>query len=246
MSNSLKLAAELQRLYLIAPAPDVMARQSVPLATPAGLTRAMVLAFPKLVADAEAGHWERLCVVANALQEQLGLPAPAVSISGAGTFGLWLSLQTPTPVAEVQAFLELVCAAYCPEMKPAADAASAQVALPPCLRADTGKWAAFIHPGMGAAFAEEAGLDMEPPEAGQIGFLERLESISAAQFAQALAQLRPSPAPVAAAPAPSPAPVAPRVGAPDGLLLKDATLEDIIRHLHAMNIEPTFRHLLPQ
>jgi len=28
------------------------------------------------------------------------------------------------------------------------------------------------------------------------------------------------------------------------LLLKDATLEDIVRHLHAKNIEPTFRHLV--
>ena len=250
MSNSLKLAAELQRLYLIAPVPDALARQAVTLATPEGLTRGAVLAFPKLSADREAGHWERLCVVANALQEQLGLPAPAVSISGAGAFGLWLSLQAPTPVAEVQAFLELLCAAYCPEMKLAADAAAAAVALPPCLRAETGKWAAFIHPGMGAAFAEEAGLDMAPPEAGQVGFLERLESIGAAQFAQALAQLQPVPVAMElSSPAPSSAPAQDHTSArasatPEGLLLKDATLEDIIRYLHAMDIEPTFRHLL--
>jgi hypothetical protein len=30
----------------------------------------------------------------------------------------------------------------------------------------------------------------------------------------------------------------------DGLLLKDATLEDIVQFLHAKNIEPTFRHLI--
>jgi hypothetical protein len=183
-------------------------------------------------------------VVANALQEQLELPAPAVSISGAGAFGLWLSLQAPTPVAQVQAFLEQVCAAYCPEMKLAADAAKAPVALPPCLRAETGKWAAFIHPGMGAAFAEEAGLDMEPPEAGQVGFLERLESISAAQFAQALERLHPAqPQEALTVSASAPAPAS---AAPEGLLLKDASLEDIIRHLHSKNIEPTFRHLLPK
>ena len=29
-----------------------------------------------------------------------------------------------------------------------------------------------------------------------------------------------------------------------GLLLSEASLEDIIRHLHSKNIEPTFRHLL--
>jgi hypothetical protein len=32
--------------------------------------------------------------------------------------------------------------------------------------------------------------------------------------------------------------------APEGLLLKDATLEDIVRFLHSKNIEPTFRHLI--
>ena len=242
MSNSLKLAAELQRLYLISPVPDALARHDVRLATPEGLTRGMMLAFPKLKGDADAGHWERLCMVANALQEQLELPAPAVSISGAGAFGLWLSLQAPTPVAQAQAFMELVCAAYCPEMKPAADAATAPVALPPCLRGETGKWAAFIHPGMGTAFAEEAGLDIAPPEAGQIGFLERLESIGAEQFAQALERLRPA-QPKALIPASAAAPVS---ATPEGLLLKDATLEDIIQYLHSKNIEPTFRHLLPK
>jgi hypothetical protein len=34
--------------------------------------------------------------------------------------------------------------------------------------------------------------------------------------------------------------------APDGLLLKDATLEDIVRFLQARHIEPTFRFLTPQ
>jgi hypothetical protein len=30
-----------------------------------------------------------------------------------------------------------------------------------------------------------------------------------------------------------------------GLLLQDASLEDIVRWLHARHIEPTFRHRLP-
>ncbi|MFI3748300.1 hypothetical protein, partial [Citrobacter braakii] len=30
----------------------------------------------------------------------------------------------------------------------------------------------------------------------------------------------------------------------DTLLLKDATLEDIVKLLHSRNIEPTFRHLI--
>ena len=46
--------------------------------------------------------------------------------------------------------------------------------------------------------------------------------------------------PTESAKAPLPVPAA----VPHGLLLKDATLEDIIACLHARNIEPTFRHLL--
>jgi hypothetical protein len=57
-------------------------------------------------------------------------------------------------------------------------------------------------------------------------------------------------APVALAPAgvpQLPPPAQPYASAaPDGLLLKDATLEDIVRFLHAKNIEPTFRHLMPK
>jgi hypothetical protein len=97
--------------------------------------------------------------------------------------------------------------------------------LPPRLNPASGKWSAFIHPGMGASFAGDEGLEMQPPEAGQVALLESLESASPAQFAQALARLRP------------------QGPAAEGLLLKDATLEDIVRHLHAKNIEPTFRFL---
>ncbi|MFM9438398.1 hypothetical protein ACFDR9_005504 [Janthinobacterium sp. CG_23.3] len=36
-----------------------------------------------------------------------------------------------------------------------------------------------------------------------------------------------------------------RVVVADGLLLEDATLEDIVKLLHPKGIEPTFRHLIP-
>jgi NADPH-dependent ferric siderophore reductase len=97
--------------------------------------------------------------------------------------------------------------------------------LPPQLNQASGKWAAFIHPGMGASFAGDEGLEMPPPEAGQVALLEGLESATPAQFAHALARLRP------------------QGRAAEGLLLRDATLEDIVKHLHSKNIEPTFRFL---
>jgi hypothetical protein len=86
---------------------------------------------------------------------------------------------------------------------------------------------------------------MAPPLAGQAGFLEPLESIGEEQFARAMRKLQqpPGAAASAAAPPASAAPAASSPAAPDGLLLKDATLEDIVRFLQSKNIEPTFRFL---
>jgi hypothetical protein len=277
-----KLIAELTRLYL---APEAVTRDAlaahiagkttlaIKLTTADGLTRALAIPFRKVFGDGEAGHWDRLCEVANALQADLGLPAPAVSIDGASAYRLWLSLASPVPAGEAQEFLELLQQAYFRQTELAPDAATAPVYLPPCLNPRSGKWAAFIHPGMGASFAEESGLDMAPPLTGQAAFLEGLDSIADEQFREALHKLeqrhRPAPAPAAgsatasAEPASSaaddalaaetfalqPPPQGPaRIPAkarpaPDGLLLKDATLEDIVRHLHAKNIEPTFRFI---
>jgi hypothetical protein len=250
-----KLISELARLYLPAgaPFPEGLAEHilgqstlAVNLTTSDGLTRAMVIAFRKSGGGDDAQHWTRLCAVANTLQTELGFPPPAVSISGADGYGLWLSLESPVPVAQARQFLELLRQAYFPEMDLGPDVLSAAVELPPCLNQRTGKWAAFIHPGMGASFAEESGLEMAPPLAGQVAFLEGLTSIGDAQFRSALDLLEqshgdgPVEASVASVPAPAPAK---SVG---GLLLKDATLEDIVNYLHSKNIEPTFRHLMPR
>jgi len=268
-----KLIAELRRLYL---APEAVTREAlaqhigggitlaIKLTTADGLTRALAIPFRKIRGDGEARHWTRLCAVANALQADLELPAPAVSIDGAHAYRLWLSLAEPVASSQAQDFLEALRQVYFPEIELAPDAATAPVYLPPCLNPRSGKWAAFIHPGMGASFADESGLDMAPPLAGQVGFLEGLESIEPALFLRALqklqkasgvtpqraAPLAPPPppedeaeaaeAPAAAAPASQPS------ATPAGLLLKDATLEDIVRYLHGKNIEPTFRFLPPR
>lgn len=246
-----KLIAELRRLYLPADGVSVQALAqhlagdqtlSLSLVTDDRLVRAMVIDFPKVPDGGAAQHWTRLCEVAHDLQDKLALPAPAVSISGGGTYGLWLSLETPVPVAQAQQFLALLHQACMPDMPLRPDAAGAPVELPPCLHRGSGKWAAFIHPGMGASFAEDGGLEMAPPFAGQAGFLEGLKSISAAQFEHAVKVLQPQARASAAAPAQTPA-IA-RTALPEGLLLKDATLEDIVAYLHAKNIEPTFRHLI--
>ncbi len=241
-----KLISELTRLYLLpgALSPEAFERRmlgaasdAVSLATADGLTRAVVIAFPRQ-ADSDV-HWRLLCEVANALQGELGLPAPAVSISGVDGFALWLSLEAAVPAALVEQFLSLLHDAYFPGIEPGVYAAATAVALPPCRHPGTGKWAAFINPGLGASFTEESGLEMAPPLAGQAALLESLHSITPAQFSRAMDMLQPAHALPPAGAAPVAAHSSP------GLLLKDATLEDIVRHLHAKNIEPTFRHLIP-
>ena len=263
-----KLISELARLYLAdgqqdtdgqPVTPEVLARQvsggpavTAQLVSETGQVRALVLEF-----GGKGGgdkHWSDLCAIANALQHELDLPAPAVSVSGRTSFYLWLSLETPVPQAQAQQFLQLLRTVFLPVSTDILSAAPADflesVELPPCLQ-PSGKWAAFIHPGMGASFADEPGLDMPPPLQAQLGFVESLRSMTAAQFAKALAVLQQHAgvAPVAAA-APTAAPTAASaiIKAPPsngGLLLQDATLEDIVQWLHARNIEPTFRHRLP-
>ena len=239
-----KLIAELMRLYLPAGAvpPDVLALHAlgqqhleVSLTGADGLTRAFMIPFRK-----GEQAWEQLCDVANALQQELGLPAPAVSISGDDAYGLWLSFEPAQPAAQAQALLERLRDRYFPDTDLPGDAVRRPVALPPCVHPRSGKWSAFIHPGMGASFADEPGLDMAPPPHGQVTFLEKLESVNAEQFGHAMAVLGPGQPVVQQAVAMPGATSAQATG----LLLKDATLEDIVRHLHALNIEPTFRHLI--
>lgn len=240
-----KLIAQLTRLYLMAglATPEELAQHfqgihalSIPLASGDDLTRAIVIDFPRARGGAPDQHWLNLCAVANRLQEAYGFPPPAVSITGANSFQLWLSLDEPVPLGDARRFLSMLREAHFPELDLQA---STTVALPPGLNAASGKWAAFIHPGMGASFAEEAGLEMAPPVSAQVAFLEGLESIGKTEFFDALVSMKQSDV---AAPAPQVLDVP--LPASEGLLLKDATLEDIVRHLHAMNIEPTFRHVL--
>ncbi|MES2900820.1 MAG: hypothetical protein V4723_13915 [Pseudomonadota bacterium] len=242
-----KLAIELHRLYVPADKlPNELLVENMSgqkthltsLLSADGTTRAIVIPFEKLQAGEGAQHWSLLCEVANALQNELGLPAPAVSISADKGFALWLSLELPVSVGVAQQFVGLLRLAYFPQAD--IPAVGAPLAVPPCVSEQSGRWAAFINPGLGASFADESGLDMPPPLAGQVALLEQLESISEKKFLGAMEQLRQllgAPA-AAVATAPVPVPTA------QGLLLKDATLEDIVNHLHGLDIEPTFRHLI--
>lgn len=241
-----RLIAELMRLFVPAGAlsPELLAQralgqytQPLGLVTGEGLTRAIAIPFDKGADSGEAGHWTRLCQAANALQADHGFPPPAVSVSGGRGYSLWISLAVPVPAVRAREFALLLRRSWSPEPAPEPDDTPAE--LPPFLDPDTGRWAAFIHPGMGASFADEPWLEMAPPPHAQAAFLEDVGSVGPELFERAFAALQPVPAAAAAGAAPVPQP------APAGLLLADATLEDIVRHLHARNIEPTFRYLVP-
>ena len=253
-----KLIAELKRLYLIdqpgAPHTSDLAAHlrgettiRIDLADENGMARALVLEFHKTRDDA---HWQRLCEVANALQHDLGLPAPAVSVSGGSSYGLWLSFEAPLPPAQLREFHALLHKAYFGDEE--VDFGKTMVELPPCRHRETGLWAAFINPGMGASFAEELGLEMTPPIGAQSQFLEGLRSITAKELAHAFDMLQAKvDGDVAALAQPALAPTPASQTTPSnkagdtspGLLLKDASIEDIVRHLQARNIEPTLRFL---
>lgn len=254
-----KLIAQLRRLYLLDDQryDDAELERhlrgertvSVDLANDDGLARALVIEFRRLPDD---GHWSQLCETANALQTELGLPAPAVSVSGGDSYGLWLSLEAPLPAARLRQLKALLHQAYFARQEvPAGDVDKTSIELPPCLHQSSGLWAAFINPGMGASFADDLGLEMPPPVGAQTAFLEGLRGTTEKEFDHALEVLRnrlgidagsgTAVAPAAAAPAASSPPKTDAT--PAGPLLKDATIEDIVRHLQERNIEPTFRFL---
>lgn len=249
-----RLDSELTRLYL---QPQAIQAGTPALAAAEGDTRAIAVPFNPVANEAEGQHWTRLCAVANAMQAELGLPAPAVSISGTGYY-LWLSLESPVPAATVARFLTLLHAAYMPELSDQAST-GAPPQLPPYPLEGGEQWAAFIHPELGASFASEPALDIAPPPAGQAALLEGLHSIGAQQFEHAMRELDARRAQTQdtgtqnthahtmhAQDMHAPGAASAHGATPPDLLLKDATLEDIVRFLHARNIEPTFRHLLPK
>jgi hypothetical protein len=229
-----KLTSELRRLYLFGDQPFDPVAPSIDLIN-GGMVRALAIDFHKA---ADEQHWVRLCDVANALQTELGLPAPAVSVDGGSAYRLWLSLEKPVPATQATQFLALLHKTYFEDE--AIDLGRNRIDLPPGLNGATGLWSTFINPSMGGALAEDLGLEMAPPESPQAAFLESLHSISEEEFAHALATLLRQHDGAPAAPRANPS----IDSTPGGLLLKDATLEDIVRHLHAMGIEPTFRHVL--
>lgn len=162
-----KLATELQRLYPT---------------SPEGTVRAMVISFAK------ASDWEKLANLFQAVQNELDLPTPAISISGDKGFGLWFSLAEPVSLVQATDFLTALRDKYLAEL-PAANLELltdiARVQPVPKLQTGTGKWSAYIDPTLGGMFADEPWLEMEPNQDKQADMLAALKPIAPEDFERA-------------------------------------------------------------
>ena len=187
-----RLHTEFARLFL--PATDA-AEQAPPAPTPADLldaqghTRALML---ELAAPAD---WSRLKAVWQGVQADLGLPAPAIAVSGTDGLQLWFSAPTPVPAADARRWLEALCRRYLPGLPPhrlrlyprtepaaAAGDPVTHAAPVPARQADGATWSAFVAPDLVPLFEETPWLDSEPSEEGQAALLERVGVMKAGWF----------------------------------------------------------------
>ena len=176
-----------------------------------GMARALIVDFE------DSADWQHVAGLYLAVQDELGLPAPALSISGHQGYTVWFSLASAVPVAQAGAFLAALRASYLAELpanrvglRPAIDTI-ARVTLAPGRHPTSGKWAAFIDPTLGGMFIDEPWLEMAPSQDKQAELLAAIKSISAAEFEAALSALH-SVSPVKPAPTDA-GPASPVVGA---------------------------------
>ena len=189
-----RLIEELQRLFLwpgqevpgLAPCLAGRGTARLEQVDEAGRVRLLVLEFSR------GGDWEAAARLYGALQQELELPPPALAVSARAGFQLWFSLAVPVPVAEARRFLEGLRCRYLADLVPdrlrdfAGQQGAAPLELVPACDPSSGKWSAFIDPGLGAMFAAEAGLDMAPGLEQQADLLKAFTPVPLADFRRVL------------------------------------------------------------
>ena len=172
-----RLDAERQRLY-----GDTVAHDGAP-----ARWRALVITAP-------AAQWRDLARLWQAVQDDLGWPAPAIAVSGDTRLALWFSLAQARPADELQRLGQAL-------LQPLGDAATsanpslvwqvwpqahdhAAPGLPPCpphaLAPE--RWSAFVAPDLAPVFADTPWLDIPPSLDGQAELLASLRSVSEDQL----------------------------------------------------------------
>ncbi|MBA4109056.1 MAG: hypothetical protein C0487_05640 [Leptothrix sp. (in: Bacteria)] len=175
-----RLHAELQRLYRLdatasGPAPD---KADEPV-------HAMVLTLSR------PADWAALSAVWQSVQSELGLPAPAIAVSGFDGYQLWFSLAQPQPAAQAMGFLEALRLRYLPEVAHDRVGLSVSRLTVPAQQTEPDRWSAFVAPDLAPVFADTPWLDIPPNPDGQAELLARLHSIKPADWQHALTALQP-------------------------------------------------------
>jgi len=173
---------------------------------------------------AAPADWTALGAVWRGVQADLGLPAPAIAVSGTDGLQLWFSLAQPVAPAQARQFLAGLRARYLPELPASRLRLQAERLVPavPAQDAASGNWSAFVAPDLAPVFVDTPWLDIEPGAEGQADLLARLSSITPAAFNAALQALRPA---AEASPPPQPAAAA-RAGHVDPRQFLQQVLDD--------------------
>lgn len=185
-----RLQAQQRRLYLD---PDATTED-------AGLIDAQGQVRALVVDVAQPAGWDAVAALCQGIQDALDLPTPAIAVSGGAGFQVWLSLAEPVPAWQAHAFLAALCLRFLSHVparhvqcKPVAEPSSTwpggHASLVPALQGATGRWSAFVAPGLASMFADEPWLDVQPGIDAQAQLLCRLVSISVADFARAKQEL---------------------------------------------------------
>jgi hypothetical protein len=195
-----RLESELQRLYLLPPSDPAEAADRR-LISERGDVRALVLEL------ARPADWDALSRVWQGVQAELGLPAPAIAVSGSDGLQLWFSLQDAVSTARAAAFLSQLRSRYLPGVAPmrlrcmpSTAEPSWRAALVPAQQAGTENWSAFVAPDLAPVFADTPWLDIPPGVEGQADLLARLKSIKPDALDAAFQRLQPPDAPAPDAP----------------------------------------------
>lgn len=195
-----KLESELQRLYFLPGQvwPNSKSDTDKPLInliTATGLVRCLVISVE------QGCDWGQLATLYQGIQEDLDLPAPAISISFEDGYQIWFSLAEPVGLQSARDFMAGLCQKYLTETKvtklklrPGIEDKLGFLSLPPAKHAESERWSAFIDPTMGSMFVEETWLEMPPNPNQQASMLSGLKSISAEAFERGLHILQSPPA----------------------------------------------------
>lgn len=183
--------AQVQRLFASAEQPVVQSTADTlhlsALSGVTGLTATRMLCLTLK----RARDWPYLASLLEGVQTELEIPLPAVAVvpeGEGGGFQCWFSLAEPVACAAGVTFLHYLVARFLNALPPerwagwpqaltAADGLG-ELPLPPQYDAASGKWSAFIDPGLGGMFADEPGLEFPPSAARQAEVLLAVRSVS--------------------------------------------------------------------